>query len=107
MATLENEYAYATEINLATLGELLDIKSTSQSRKNRQRSICLTMLRVCQQIEDKLDLSEYGCKCGRVRDMLKAAKHEAGGVEGALDRYILTLTGVYAPKHLPKVGPEE
>jgi hypothetical protein len=98
MATLENEYAYATECDLATLGELLSIKSSSQSRCNRQRSICLKMLRVCQEIESKLDLSEYGCKCGRVKDMLKGAKHEATGIEGALDRYILTLKGIYAPK---------
>lgn len=89
--TLENEYACATECNLATLGELLCIKSSSQSRCNRQRSICLTMLRVCQEIESKLDLSEFGCKFGRVRDLLKAAKKEPQGLEGALDRYIQKL----------------
>jgi hypothetical protein len=98
MERIEQEYAYSTECDLATLEELISIKSSSNSRIERQRTICLRMLQVCKAVEAYLIFPDYGCRAPRVRDMLAAAKHEAQGLEGALDRYIQKLTASFRPK---------
>jgi len=92
---LATTYAIATEWNLATLGELCSLKSSSQSRINRQMSICQKMLQVCQEYYSDIN---FGTDVGDVRtlfartaprthELLKAAKEEPEGLEGALSRW--------------------
>ena len=75
--TLENEYAYATECQLATLSGLLLVKRSPKSEISRQRSICLRMLRVCRDMTS----IEWGHKLhpnfGRVEELIMAADREA------------------------------
>lgn len=82
------DYFDATECNLATLSELMRLKSTSLRRIERQTRICLSMLTVCRQHEDKID---WGVKqrpeFPRVRDILLQAKHEPEGLAVALTRW--------------------
>jgi hypothetical protein len=88
MDRIEQEYAYATEINLATLEELVSLKSSSKSRVERQRGICLRMLHVCKAVEAHLDFRAHGCRSPRVGKLLEAAKSIPEGIEGALDTFI-------------------
>ena len=46
-SSVEEAFTYYTEVNLATLGELAMLKSTSASRLKRQSKICLGMLYQC------------------------------------------------------------
>lgn len=54
-SSLVNEYAYATECQLATLGMLMDRKSSSKSDIQRQKNICVRMLGVCKANEADVD----------------------------------------------------
>jgi hypothetical protein len=47
MESLSNEYAWAAEVNLATLEMLLDQKGSSMEKIRRQRDICARMVGVC------------------------------------------------------------
>ena len=106
MERLENEYAYACEVNLATLEELCLLKSSSKSRIARQRSICLTMLRVCSAIQDgpeaqgRIDFGTEdtwhpnGRKYTRVNKLLKEAQSALATkipLEDAVGQYVQGL----------------
>lgn len=98
MSALANEYAYATECNLATLGELCMLKSSSKARIDRQKSICAHMLGVCRQCHDEIDWAGAALLFGgrrpstpRVREMLQAACEACGDIALALDRYCATI----------------
>lgn len=71
---LANEFAYATECNLATLEELQDLKSSSKSRIARQQGICDRMLRTCLSYKEFIDLPEWGCRTPRVKEHLQSYK---------------------------------
>jgi hypothetical protein len=94
---LATHYAEATEWNLATLSELCMLKSSSQARINRQTSICRKMLQVCQEWEPEIEWQPvYGAPSRlspRVYDLLEAAKHTSGGLEGALIKWRRELVG--------------
>lgn len=47
---LEDEYAYATECNLATLSGLMGRKRSPKCEIDRQTSICAHMLTVCRRL---------------------------------------------------------
>lgn len=51
---IEDEYAWATECNLATLSGLCFVKKSSLVDINRQRNICFHMLKVCQEHESEI-----------------------------------------------------
>lgn len=76
MRQLLVEYVRATEINLATLGELMFLKSSSKSRIKRQRDICFNMLKVCQEYGSEIPWSGYAGlsvdhhTCSRVKELL-------------------------------------
>jgi hypothetical protein len=53
--TLANEFAYATECQLATLVGLTMVKRTSKHEIKRQKSLCLRMLRVYQEYGSEID----------------------------------------------------
>jgi hypothetical protein len=89
---LATHYVEATEWNLATLSELCMLKSSSQARINRQTSICRKMLQVCQEWEPEIDWNQAHPATSsrlapRVYNLLKAAKEEPEGLEGALIRW--------------------
>jgi hypothetical protein len=50
--TLETEYAYATECQLATLEGLKSRKSSAKSEIARQEAICSRMLRICRSLSE-------------------------------------------------------
>lgn len=90
MNQLLAEYVRATETNLATLGELIFIKSSSKCRIKRQRDICERMLRVCQEYASEIEWrgwtsTEVGRvgHCSRVKKLLEASDLVAG-----LDSYV-------------------
>lgn len=95
--SLDEAYLYATEVSLATLGELCELKSSSGSRIRRQRSICLGMLTVCQSTMVNKAPGIWGTDHNpsfpRVRRYLDAARTQPDGLEGALDQYIRDLQG--------------
>mgnify|MGYP000750366674 CR=1 FL=1 len=92
--TLVNDFAYATECNLATLGELLGIKSSSKSRINRQRGICLTMLQALFKYRPEIDWGgSYHPNYSRVQEILAATTPLE--VEQALDAHIEKITKIY------------
>ena len=85
---LATHYAEATEWNLATLSQLCSLKSSSQARINRQTSICHKMLQVCQEWEPEIEWGlPYRSIAPRTLKLLKAAKEEPEGLEGALTRW--------------------
>ena len=88
---LATHYAVATEWNLATLSELCMLKSSSQSRINRQTSICLKMLQVCQEWQPDINFGSMTCYSNhampRVEKLLEMSKNEPEGLEGALIRW--------------------
>jgi len=98
---LATEYATATEYNLATLSELCHLKSSSQSRIRRQTNICRTMLQVCQEYYTDIEFGTcrsdvrtlFARTAPRVHEILKAAKEEPEGLEGALIRWRRKLVG--------------
>jgi hypothetical protein len=97
MNQLLDEYVCATEINLATLSELCGIKSSSKCRIDRQKSICLKMLQVCQEYASEIKWHGYdgfnvGHKgvCPRVKKMLTADVP----LGESLDQYISYCKGL-------------
>lgn len=90
------EYVWATEVNLATLDELCCLKSTSKSRIERQRSICLKMLQVCHEHASEIpwhgptgvSIGRKG-SCSRVKKML-----EPGNLTAVMDEYVNYCKGV-------------
>jgi hypothetical protein len=96
--SLDEAYLYATEVCLATLDELCDLKSSSGSRIRRQRSICLDMLTICQsEMVNKAPGiwgPDHNPSFPRVQRYLEAAKTQPEGLEGALDQYIRDLQGL-------------
>ncbi len=81
--TLATAYVEATERNLATLEELAMLKSSSKSRVNRQRDICLKMLLTCVPLKDSVDWSqgmwdERLTKFSRTRNLLAAIDLKQG-----------------------------
>jgi hypothetical protein len=93
--SLDEAFVNATEVNLATLEELLMVKKTSQSKVRRQRSICLSMLKICASalLNDTQVRWRHGPhkEFGRVSALLRSSEPEA--IEGALDRFILEVQG--------------
>lgn len=73
---LASEFAYATECNLATLDELLSIRTSSERRIKRQQEICRKMLQVCQEHFTDIDWNggRYGSLAGRAHEILKNAQ---------------------------------
>jgi len=69
---LEDEYAWATECQLATLSGLCWVKRSALVEITRQRNISYHMLTVCQEHAGNITwgLREFG----RVQDILKDAK---------------------------------
>lgn len=67
---LIDDYYVATEWNLATLEELASLSSSSRSRIQRQRQICIEMLYVCRQHEADLGAIQ-AVRSPRVREILK------------------------------------
>ena len=88
---LADDYAEATECNLATLEVLLLRKRSSDSDRRRQRAICFRMLQVCKAHEENITWRQFPKAFPRVREMLDGAKQEPMGLEGALDRWILEV----------------
>lgn len=89
-AKLADNYAHATECNLATLAMLLDVKRSSKHSIERQQSICLTMLRVCWAHKDEINWgTEWKCEFPRVKEVLDSAQAalETPGIEAALNRW--------------------
>lgn len=86
--SLEDAFAYATEVNLATLEELLMIKKSSKSKVRRQRGICIGMLEICASslvTGGKIDWGhELHPNFPRVSKILNPA--ESGSCEERLDR---------------------
>jgi hypothetical protein len=97
IAYLANAMAEAAEWNLATLDQLVSVKSSSKSSINRQKSICEKMLMKCCPAE-VFDTIEWGHdlhpKFGRVRKLLDAGGHgdpskkTERSLTRALDSYI-------------------
>jgi hypothetical protein len=95
MSTLADDYAYATECQLATLEGLRLRKNTGRGELKRQHSICESMLSVCLRERDSLvfvlssggDTRHRGMV--RVQSIMNAyLSHPAGGVAGALAAYL-------------------
>jgi hypothetical protein len=101
MNQLANEYAYATECNLATLEELALLKSSSKVRIDRQKGICAIMLRVCQEHASEIawsgDAQLTGRRCHeftRTRGLLDAASRTtSGSIDGVLEAHVCLLLG--------------
>lgn len=98
--TLDEAFVYATDVNLATLEDLLMVKKTSKSKVRRQRSICLSMLKVCGSALLNSTQVRWGYdthkEFSRVSDLLGSSEPEA--IEGALDRYIFMVQGIVGAK---------
>ena len=76
--TLANEYAYATECQLATLSGLLGKKSSAKSEIKRQANICLRMLGICRSETGSIEWgSEWRHNFGRVQKIILAGDLEA------------------------------
>src|SRR5579862_4614981 len=107
MGTLEDEFAYATCCNLATLDELISIKATSKHRIERQRKIALKMLIACKEAESVRTLIESDAKTwspryNRVGEIFRVAETAPEGIQGALDAFIARLTATYSGLRLPR-----
>lgn len=95
--TLVNEFAWATECNLATLDELVSIKSVSTARIDRQQSICEQMLETCRRHEAEIEwVTGIRSNFGRVEELLKAI--QADGAEKAFAAYIGRLCSIFDRK---------
>jgi hypothetical protein len=99
--SLEQEYLYATECQLATLEQLCCRKSASKSDKRRHRTIAFNMLKACQEFIDVSEIEKRSAgwavrkSWGRVTDTLWQAKSEPEGLNGAIDRFISELESRY------------
>lgn len=78
-----DEYAYATEVNIATLDELALLKSSSIARIKRQKRICATMLDVCAREESSI-LDRRLCRVPKLLRMMR----EGRTATNALDKYL-------------------
>ncbi len=93
-STLANAFVYAAECTLATLDELLGIRSTSKSRISRQRGICLTMLKALHPHRESIDWGgEYAPYYSRVHKIL--GTDSLKDVEAHLDAHIDELNRIY------------
>lgn len=97
--SLEEAFVYATEVDLATLCELCMARKTPHRKIERQRSICLGMLRICRRAWVTAGHVDWGHSrqqrnFPRVSELI--ANKEPEAIEGALDRLILTWGG-HAP----------
>jgi hypothetical protein len=82
---IEDEYAYATECQLATLSWLAMKRSSPISEITRQRNICYHMLKVCQEHAGNI---AWGRRYySRVQDILGDAKND--NLHAALNRFTL------------------
>lgn len=84
---LEDEYAYATECQLATLSWLTMLSRSALSEITRQRNISFHMLKVCQEHESEITWGNRRQHHGRVRDILDDAKKD--NLYKALNRFTL------------------
>ena len=96
MATLLSEFLYATECNLATLEGLIERKRSAKSEVDRQRSICLRMIRTCRQHDEVGGIQGIDKEYPRVSRLLQGGKAEPSGIEGALDRWIAELRKIFS-----------
>lgn len=105
---LDEAFVNATEVNLATLEDLLMLRKTSKSRVQRQRSICFSMLKICaskllasSQVRWTYNGSQR--EFPRVSDML--ANSDPAAIERALELHILKVQGLGHAKQ-PELHPE-
>lgn len=99
---LEEEYLQATEWNLATLGELVERKSSSKARVDRQKLIVVKMLLVCRDIS-KDSGNDIPTRFSRVKRLCEPG-HDLlqdiwlrQGMPGLVDAYIGYVRGVGGP----------
>lgn len=86
---LEDEYAYATECQLATLSQLCMVTRSALSEITRQRGIAEHMLKVCQEHASEITWERGPWRdFGRVREILDEAREH--GLPHALTRWTLT-----------------
>lgn len=80
---LEDEYAWATECQLATLSGVCMVKRSALHEITRQRNIAEHMLKICQEHSSEITW-EYGVRreFGRVQEILDWAKER--GLHDAL-----------------------
>lgn len=68
---LDQQFAYFTECNLATLEELKDYKSTAKHRIERQKEICDNMVTICKNFKLTIKHPKYPeHELTRLRDTL-------------------------------------
>ena len=93
--SLEEAFCFATEVNLATLSVLCMTKKTSRSKIDRQRGICLGMIRTCKRRWVAVGNVEWGTRphlnFPRLSELM--ANQEPEDIMGALDRLIRTWSG--------------
>lgn len=87
LRNLTEAYVYATEVQLATLCELVRLKATSQSRIARHRAICLGMLRWCASALVDHDAVDWGTPDTRAFPRVSEIL-ESGDIERALDALV-------------------
>lgn len=93
MATIEFEYLYATDCQIATYTGLVDRKRSPKHEITRARSIAIRMLGVCSTLD--LENVPGAHRQTRVIEILKRAKGSAGAstegygdIASALDDYV-------------------
>lgn len=85
-STIHNEFAYATDCNLATLSSLRMRKSSAKSDISRQTNICLRMLAVCQEHKASITFGDgFRHHFSRVEKILEYATTHPMGL--ALDKW--------------------
>lgn len=97
MNQLANEYAYAAECQLATLDELATLKSSSKARIARQVSICIRMVRICQEYRSEIDWGQPSGRehYGRVSQVLARA-WPPNNVKSAVNSYLAGVLPIVA-----------
>ena len=95
--TLEEEYVWATEVNIATLQELVMLRGTAKSRIRRQKTICARMLDQCRAIErqdlitpcvDWRYINGRSSRYPRVHSTLQAIRGVQGPTESLLEAHL-------------------
>lgn len=84
---LADEYLRATDYNLATLSELLMLKSSSRIRINRQFEICMRMLVTCVDFASEMDM--HSSFANRVNEVLDNAARK-WSVRGSLEAWVVS-----------------
>jgi hypothetical protein len=88
-----NQYANATEYNLATLSGLLLKKSSAKSEVSRQTNICTEMLAVCWEHKANIVFGNgWSHHYGRVEEVVKAAEANGGNLATALAEWASKIT---------------